>query len=223
MVNKDAFKGKTFYMPMACGGVGRMIDRFGGKWTRRPDVDFDAVIWTGGEDISPFLYGERPLNSTHFNIKRDLKDVKTFKNLSASIPKIGICRGGQLLNVLNGGCMWQDVDGHTKAHTMRLFDNTMMKVSSTHHQMMIPADHGEVLAWGKEAKNKYREDERQPLPDNNWEDCEVVYYENTNTLCFQPHPEYPGYDDCTATFVELVTIMFKEKKNDGPITSGPVE
>src|SRR5688572_28160 len=76
------------------------------------DQDADAVIFTGGADITPFLYGERVIQGTHVNFTRDLEEVRLFKSLPSKLPKIGICRGGQFLNVMSGGSMFQDVDGH---------------------------------------------------------------------------------------------------------------
>lgn len=215
MTNKpssNAFKGKTFLIPGADLQVTRMVHRWGGDWTRDVDGNFDAVIFTGGEDISPFLYGESPIPGTHTNIRRDLREVHIYKNLPVSMPKIGICRGGQLLNVLCGGRMWQNVDNHARPHEVKLFTGDTIRVSSTHHQMMIPTDNAFVIGWGKEATSKQRQDEEHIVHENNWEDAEILYYENMNTLCFQPHPEYINYEDCTHAFVELVGGLFNEKK-----------
>jgi hypothetical protein len=56
---------------------------------------------------------------------------------------VGICRGGQFLNVMNGGDMWQDVDGHGLAGTHLAYSMVEelpmpFEVTSTHHQMIRP-------------------------------------------------------------------------------------
>lgn len=212
--NSQAFKGKTFYMPLADAGVARMLVKFGGVWTRNIETDFDAVVWTGGEDICPFLYGEAPLLKTHSNIKRDIKDVHVFKNVPQSMPKIGICRGAQLLNVLCGGRMWQDVNNHTRSHDIQFMNDHTIKVTSTHHQMMIPTEDAMVLGWAREATHKQRDGEGVNIHDNVYEDAEIVFYDKFNTLCFQPHPEYQNHDDCTNMFIELVCALFEPDKKE---------
>ena len=107
----------------------------------------------------------------------------------------GICRGAQFLNVMNGGKMWQHVTGHavSKGHIATdLVSGEEVLVTSTHHQMMIPSAHGKVLAVANVAGHKYSYDKGEEggvTPD-----IEVVFYEDTKSLCFQPHPEYVGLD-----------------------------
>lgn len=52
----------------------------------------DLVCFTGGEDISPSLYGEKSLVGTHTNLSRDKREVAAW-NAYSGIPKVGICRG----------------------------------------------------------------------------------------------------------------------------------
>ena len=65
----------------------------------------DLVVFLGGEDVNPKLYNEEVLPCTRFNEKRDKFEIDVFNNFK-TVPKVGICRGGQLLNVLSGGAMW---------------------------------------------------------------------------------------------------------------------
>lgn len=152
--------------------------------TERPP---DLVCFTGGEDICPSHYGEQTLSRTRPNPKRDAKEVLYFERYN-TVPKIGICRGGQLLNVLSGGAMWQHVNNHVDSHQAvdLLFTRGRLLVTSTHHQMMIPGKEGFVLAVANEATEfvSYRSREKPKY------DTEVVWYPKTNSMCFQPHPEY---------------------------------
>lgn len=219
--NYSALKGCMFLMPQPDMAVAKMIHRFGGQWTRSVEAEFNGVIFTGGEDVSPFLYGEPPLPNTRCNIRRDMREVYVYKNVPMEMPKIGICRGGQLLNIMCGGRMWQHVDNHTRHHSVTVFNDTKIMVSSTHHQMMIPGDNGVVLGWAAESKRKERHNETVSLKDNNHDDAEIVYYEQQNSLCFQPHPEYANYDDCTNLFIELVRTLYDDdsKQNPGSVGS----
>ena len=95
---------------------------------------------------------------------------------------------------MSGGAMWQDVNNHGRSHHMtNLLDisDSFKKgqdilVTSTHHQMMIPSDEGEILAFANEA-TEFISSKKRVRPDY---DTEVVWYEKTKSLCFQPHPEY---------------------------------
>ena len=87
----------------------------------------------------------------------------------------GICRGGQFLNVMNGGSMHQHIEGHTQSHYITLYSGREIPVSSTHHQMMIPGCDGIVKAWADICTQQ---------------DAEVIIYPTSNCLCFQPHPEF---------------------------------
>lgn len=71
----------------------------------------DALILSGGEDVAPARYGEAVLNSTvEVNAPRDTSDfLLAAEALQREMPILGICRGSQLLNVLLGGSLYQDL------------------------------------------------------------------------------------------------------------------
>ena len=71
----------------------------------------DALILTGGEDVDPARYGEAVLNATvEVNGARDTSDFYlATEALRRGLPILGICRGGQLMNVVLGGSLFQDL------------------------------------------------------------------------------------------------------------------
>src|SRR5262245_15532218 len=105
------------------------------------EEDADFVIFTGGADIYPYLYGERPLNDRcYYSLKRDQEEIRLFKKLPPKMPKVGICRGAQLFNILCGGSLWQHVDRHLGVSTHPIKDfatGRILNINSVHHQMMI--------------------------------------------------------------------------------------
>lgn len=202
---------RTFLVVGGDYQVSRMIRENGHHLT--DDVeDADAVIFTGGADVSPFLYGEKRRPETQFDYSRDLREIKLFKNLKTTLPKIGICRGGQFLNVMSGGKMIQDVDCHAirGTHDVRdLITGELVMCTSTHHQMMDPSDDAVIIGVAREAMNKRYERQEikydRELRLKTWDDIEVCYYDHNNCLCFQPHPEYVKLKDpCQEWFFELV-------------------
>lgn len=71
----------------------------------------DGLLLTGGSDLSPRFYGEELLNDTvKVNEDRDLFEVDLARAfLAAKKPILAICRGFQLVNVLLGGTLYQDL------------------------------------------------------------------------------------------------------------------
>lgn len=71
----------------------------------------DALILSGGEDIAPARYGEEVLNATvEVNGARDTSDfLLATEALRRELPILGICRGEQLMNVVLGGSLFQDL------------------------------------------------------------------------------------------------------------------
>ena len=77
--------------------------------------DVDAVIFTGGEDISPTLLAI-PQDWHHieaeidYNAARDVSDFLTMSYcIDKDIPMIGLCRGAQMLGVVSGATIIQDI------------------------------------------------------------------------------------------------------------------
>jgi len=167
----------------------------------------DLVCFTGGSDVSPHFYGERHHPTTWNDVNRDVQGQHIIQvALKLGIPMVGICRGGQFLNVMNGGKLYQDVDGHATGRPHNLIDeltSEQYSVTSTHHQMMSHGPKGLIVAHAKESSYKeYMRDDYvvriNPVQDYE-EDVEVVWYEDTKCLCFQPHPEFTGNESADST------------------------
>lgn len=71
----------------------------------------DGIILCGGMDIHPLYYGEEPHHRLGFvNSKEDEYQIKVARmTLNLHKPILGICRGHQLLNVVCGGTLYQDL------------------------------------------------------------------------------------------------------------------
>lgn len=170
--------------------------------------DADIVCFTGGEDVTPSLYGEAPIKGTHYNEKRDQIESYIYGEcLGLKKPMVGICRGGQFLNVMEGGKLWQDVNNHAIRGTHEVIDKRSGQVvsnqTSTHHQMMIPGVTAKVIAVANLSTHKQAEKMEWNGTPKQWDDIEVVHYNDNNVLCFQPHPEFQ-HGDCRNYFLDLV-------------------
>lgn len=116
----------------------------------------DALLLTGGPDVSPELYGEMPINdSIKCDSIRDEYETELFNAfLVRNKPVMGICRGCQFINVKFGGKLWQDMPQEGFNHSDRtirhsitteegsilskLFGNEFM-VNTIHHQCVKTA------------------------------------------------------------------------------------
>jgi len=164
------------------------------------------IIFTGGEDISPELYNQKANTHTRgVNIKRDRHEVAIF-NLYKDIPKLGVCRGHQLISVLEGASLIQHVDGHHTNHNMKTFDDHTIGVTSCHHQMVIfdkDMEEGKDyyhLGWSSPAKatmyvgekgiDIYRDGVK--LANRYFEESEMAFFPKSNSLTVQFHPKHLG-------------------------------
>ena len=163
------------------------------------------VLW-GGEDISPHIYGQSPVrtNAPPVPSPRDWLEMELIDEARRrDIPILGICRGAQLLCAVDGGTLWQDVSGHGIAHNI-LYKGEKIPVSSTHHQMMRPSKHAEVLASSEYVRSPKKFGEEEEI--NTEPEAEIVYFPRLNALGVQGHPEYMVP---THPFPQLVKSLVK--------------
>lgn len=72
--------------------------------------DLDALIIGGGDDISPEHYNGDIEARVKTDPERDRLEIEWIqKALERNIPLMGICRGAQLINVVLGGSLYQDI------------------------------------------------------------------------------------------------------------------
>lgn len=71
----------------------------------------DGLLLTGGGDIDPRLYGEdRIPECGEIEVERDEPELAIARwAVGQGVPILGVCRGMQLLNVLRGGTLYQDI------------------------------------------------------------------------------------------------------------------
>lgn len=153
----------------------------------------DTVMFTGGADIAPAFYGENPGKHTYTSPARDVREKKLFDlSLGKGKKFLGICRGHQLLAAMTGGKLAQHVEGHGIGfHSMHLVttnEGEQYAVNSVHHQMVLPSDEHELLAWSEKRSPKYLNGEDQEIEGVEVEP-EIVYFPLCKGLGIQCHPE----------------------------------
>jgi putative glutamine amidotransferase len=116
----------------------------------------DGLIFPGGPDIPPSLYGSPPeANSSGERLARDVAEVVLMSAaLERELPLLGICRGAELLNVVRGGTLVEQLPdsgplvrhsegpGQFSVHSVRIEAGSLVwtrmgekaDVASHHHQ-----------------------------------------------------------------------------------------
>ena len=157
------------------------------------------VVFTGGEDVTPSLYGCKKHSTTYNNPDRDKYEQEIFKRINSNTQVVyGCCRGSQFVTVMNGGLLIQNVTTHALYHTHGITNNERIyEITSTHHQMMYPynmksSDYDILFTSYCTGFTKYEGD--KIIQENMNEDTEpeiVLYHKEGNPKCLavQGHPE----------------------------------
>ncbi len=70
----------------------------------------DGLIIGGGDDLSVELYGGRIVPESVFDRERDALEMSLLAQAEERrLPILGVCRGSQLINVVRGGNLHQDI------------------------------------------------------------------------------------------------------------------
>ncbi len=128
-----------------------------------PDMiqSIDGFVFSGGDDIDPRFYKEKPLAHARITISPDDRtrfELNLFRALmKAKKPLLAICGGAQLANVALGGTLYQDIalqlpqplrhgpskSGEKVFHSVDVLEGTQLsrilgssriRVRSSHHQ-----------------------------------------------------------------------------------------
>jgi gamma-glutamyl-gamma-aminobutyrate hydrolase PuuD len=186
-------------------------------------LESDLVVFGGGSDVDPVLYGAERHDTTYPDPKRDQVDMDLYLMcLEHGIPMFGVCRGAQFLHVMNGGKLYQDVDGHYGDHT--LWDisrkQRIEKISSVHHQMVMPNTQNGMEIIGTTAKSNQRAMDNKNISVGTHCDIEAFFYRDTGCIGVQGHPEYEGYNFFTKWCLELIQELIQSSPDyawEGPV------
>lgn len=84
---------------------------------------FDGVLLPGGGDLAPHRYGVTDTHDSVYDVD-DLQDAFDLevarRTLDLGLPLLAICRGLQVVNVVLGGTLEQDMGGPEREHRHRV-------------------------------------------------------------------------------------------------------
>ena len=163
----------------------------------------DGILFSGGEDLNPLWYGEEILNETvEIDPVRDLSDSLLARAvLESGKPVLAICRGEQLMNIMLGGSLYQDIPSQVAEPVQHsesvhkigiepgsvlaaLYGTDSLLVNSFHHQAVkVPAPGIRITARSADGL--------------------VEAYEADNIIALQFHPEKLLVDEGEQQWLEL--------------------
>ena len=157
-----------------------------------PPVDgsYDALLLCGGDDVDPVHFGQENTASEGIDPDRDLVELALAKlYLEAGKPILGICRGHQLMNIVLGGDLVQDIGDplhlfHTRGelpedrvHPVHASEGSFLHeyygpvfpVNSSHHQVVGKIGQGlKAVAWSESGLVEASEHESLPIRTVQW-------------------------------------------------------
>ena len=185
-------------------------------------AEVDGVFFTGGEDINPDLYGDEHSPLLEDNTEyRDIRDTSDYNLIQAAVqtdePMLAICRGMQMLNVVCGGGLIQDLptylgkDDSYRVHRNKpdwaRHDITVTDTDSLLYSIVGGTSLADVASWHHQVANPRRVGQGLTVvaygPDEVIEALE--YQANDFTLGVQFHPEADALDhDAYMDFFEAL-------------------
>ena len=127
----------------------------------------DGFLFSGGDDIHPKYYGEKPLLDLERSPdeRTDFEMALLIEVMCLRKPVLGICLGAQLINVALGGSLYQDISTQIttplnhrscSVHNISIKERTLLyrilgevkdiPVVSAHHQAVKSAGKGLIVS-----------------------------------------------------------------------------
>lgn len=189
-----------------------------------------AICFMGGTDVDPAIYGEERGPTTQSpDKKRDAFELSVFNRFKdTDVYLFGICRGAQLLNVLNGGKMIQECGyrgGNAKIIVSNELEDFMglevpLKMDGRgpvlldhnvcHHQGMLTgpdADEGTIFGFTDDGLDDSLD--------------YVIHYPETRSYGVQGHPEW-GHKETEDLFFAGIDLVMDYEDTSGlyPLKKG---
>ena len=103
----------------------------------------DKLVLAGGQNVAPEFYGEvETIQSSDYNRERDAFEIALINEaIKQNKPIVGVCRGMQLVNVVLGGSLNQQIQNHWQDKAM----------TQTSHDVLISKHSPLDLIYGRKA------------------------------------------------------------------------
>ncbi len=185
--------------------------------TRRRDAirryldQIDGVVIVGGDDVDPRLYGEKKKHGTGAvpGVRLEFEKKLYEEARKRELPILGICYGMQLINVLEGGTLFQDIERDAKSdmdHRDKKNPNHAVRVNRSSRlgkivgpKIVVHSDHHQAVC-------RVAPDFR-PVAFSPDGIIEAIESDSENILAIQWHPErnlnQPATEKLFRAFIRL--------------------
>lgn len=164
--------------------------------------DANTILFTGGTDVNPELYGEKRGSYTDTpDTKRDMLEASIWNKYKDSKKFIGICRGAQFLSVMNGCKLIQHIPNRNDG-TIRTTTNEFYNIPSSHHQCLDIASRPsnlDIVLYAREHNAL-----NFTVPE--------VFTIGSNCFCIQGHPEWNANKSTLTYLNSLINNFFTNEK-----------
>lgn len=125
------------------GGLPIMIPIGDPMHAKRYISMIDKLVLAGGQNVAPEFYGEvETIQSSDYNRERDAFEIALINEaIKQKKPIVGVCRGMQLVNVVLGGSLNQQIQNHWQDKAM----------TQTSHDVLISKHSPLDLIYGRKA------------------------------------------------------------------------
>lgn len=194
----------------------------------------DGIVLSGGRDVDPHFYGEEPLEKLEAIFpERDVHETALIKAATdLKKPIFAICRGMQILNVVYGGTLYQDISYAPGEHIKHYQIGTPYQAthsikidkSSTLFRMADKLEVERVNSFHHQALKKLADGLKvvATAPDGIIEAVEGSNEDGMFILGVQFHPEMM-YDKSTfarSMFKRFITICLESRPTDVILKDG---
>ena len=220
-VNKDYVSSVS-----SAGAVPLMIPMDATEENLRQTLELvDGMIFSGGHDIAPIRYGEEPHQKLQeICPERDDFDFLLYRLAKEhSLPILGICRGFQLMNVSEGGKLYQDLSlknteslKHSQGHGPSIPTHTVKVESGSKFYKILGKEEIRVNSFHHQAVKSTSENVAisGKALDNVVEAIELKNYPFGLGVQFHPEMLQAKEEDMKKIFAALVSAAkeYREKK-----------
>ena len=139
------------------GGLPLMIPVMGDENLDELSLRLDGLFITGGEDIDPSYYGEDP----HLKLGKIAPEIDQMESelvkrmLELDKPYIGVCRGLHMLNIVQGGSMYQDMHDQREEHSYLHLQKGPRTYRSHEVELELDSKIGKILGEEKFRVNSF--------------------------------------------------------------------